>query len=103
MILDRTALNMNEVEDILKDIPDNEKKQEIEIFIKKFINAKSAQAKKLKETLEKLDLAKMKPEHIVKLIDMPPEDASDLNKIFIDVSLSEDETKKILDIIKNSK
>ncbi|MEN9626150.1 MAG: hypothetical protein RL557_478 [archaeon] len=103
MILDRTPLSMNEVEDILKEIPDNEKKQEIELFIKKFMNAKPAQAKKIREDLEKLDLAKMKQEHIIKLIDMLPQDVSDVNKIFIDVSLTEDETKKILDIIKDSK
>ena len=45
-------------------------------------------------------LLKIKNEHIVKIVDLMPEDASDLNKIFTDVSLTEDETNKILDIIK---
>ena len=103
MILDRTPLNMNEVHEILKEIPDGSKKQEMESFLKKFVKATPAQAKKIKEELDRIDLLKLKREHIVKIIDMLPEDASDLNKIFIDVSLSEDETSKILEIVKNSK
>ncbi len=103
MILDRTPLNMNEVEEILKDIPESEKKAEAEEYLKKFIKAKPGQSKKLKEELEALDILKIKREHIVKIIDLLPEDASDLNKIFVDISLTEDETNKILDVIKNTK
>ena len=103
MILDRTPLNMNEVGEILKDLADSNKKQEIEIFLKKFMKTKPEQAKKIKEGLEKLDLLKLKREHLVKVVDLFPSDASDLNKIFTDVSLNEDETNKILETIKNSK
>lgn len=103
MILDRTPLNLNEVEEILFELPESEKKQEMELFLKKFIKTKPAQAKKIKEELVQLDLMKLKPEHIIKIIDIFPETLSDLNKIFIDVSLNEDEAKQILDIVKNSK
>lgn len=94
---------MNEVEEIVKELPDDEKKQEIELFLKKFLKTRLNQAKKIKEELENLDLIKMKRDHIVKIIDLLPEDASDLNKIFIDVSLNENEINKILEIVKNSK
>lgn len=100
MILDRKPLDLNEVQEILKEIPDNEKKEQMGIYLKKFLKTKAEKAKKIKEELEKLDLLKIKNEHIVKIVDLMPEDASDLNKIFIDVSLTEDETNKILDIIK---
>mgnify|MGYP003974869903 FL=1 len=103
MILGIIPLNMNKVQDILKDIPDSEKKQEMELFLKKFLKAKPEQAKKIKEELEKLDMIKIKREHLVKIVDMLPGDASDLNKIFIDVSLNEDETNKILEIVKSAK
>ena len=103
MILDRTPLTMAEVEDLVKDLPDNEKKQEIELFLKKFLKIKASIATKIKEELEKLDSLKVKRDHIVKIVDILPEDASDLNKIFTDVSLNEDETNKILEIVKNSK
>ncbi len=103
MILERTPMNMNEVEDIIKDLPNNPKKEDIKEFLKKFLKTKPGQAKKIKEELEKIDLIKIKREHIVKIVDMIPQDASDLNKIFVDVSLNEDDTNKILEIIKNSK
>lgn len=103
MILERTPINMNEVEEIVKELPDDEKKQEIELFLKKFLKTKLNQAKKIKKELENLDLMKIKRDHIVKIIDMLPEDASDLNKIFIDISLNEHEINKILEIVKNSK
>jgi len=103
MILERTPLNLNEVETILKDISDSGKKEEIELYLKKFLKTDSKRAEKIKEELEKLDLLKIKREHLVKIVDLLPEDSSDLNKIFIDVSLNEDETNKILEIVKNSK
>jgi len=103
MILDRQPLNLNEVEKILENISDNDKKEEMKLYLKKFLKTKSIRAGKIKEELEKADLLKLKREHIVKIADLIPEDASDLNKIFIDVSLNEDETNKILEIIKNTK
>ncbi len=102
MILERTPLSMNEVDEIIKDIPDSDKKEEMKTYLKKFLKTKTTQAKKIKEALEKLDLLKIKREHIVKIVDLLPADASDLNKIFIDVSLNEDETNKILEIVKNN-
>ncbi|MAG01916.1 hypothetical protein CMI42_01130 [Candidatus Pacearchaeota archaeon] len=91
---------MNKVDQILQEIPDSDKKQEIEIFLKKFLKTKPDKAKKIEEELGKLDSLKIKREHVVKIIDLLPGDASDLNKIFTDISLNEDETNKILEIIK---
>jgi len=102
MILERTPLTLNEVEEILKDLPESEKKQEMDLFLKKFIKIKSSEASKMILELEKLDLVKLKKEHIIKIVDLLPEDTSDIIKIFNDLSLSEDETNRILDIVKKS-
>lgn len=102
MIIDRTPLNMNEVEDIVKDLPESQKKEDMDQFLKKFLKTKPSQAKKIKEDLEKLDMLKIKREHLVKIVDLLPSDASDLNKIFTDVSLNEDETNKILEVVKRN-
>ena len=103
MILDRQPLDLNEVEKMLENISDSDKKEEMKIYLKKFLKTKPGQAKQIKEDLEKLDLLKMKNEHLVKIIDLLPENASEINKIFADVSLTEDETNKILEIVKNNK
>ena len=72
-------------------------------FVKKFKKLKPADAKDLKKQLNDLQMIKIKPDYVVKIIDLLPETSEELNKIFVDVSLDEDETKKILDTIKKFK
>ncbi len=100
MILERTPLNLEEVKEILESIEDSDKKEEMKTYLKKFLKTKPEKVKKIKEELRKLDLLKMKREHLVKIVDLVPEDATDLNKIFTDVSLNEEETNKILNVVK---
>ncbi|HUW43346.1 MAG TPA: hypothetical protein VMV95_00040 [Bacillota bacterium] len=97
MIKNTTPLNMAEALEYIK--KDSDSEVEIKKFIKKFVKLKIGDAKELGKKLENLDLMKIKPEHIVKIIDLLPEDSENLNKIFNDVSLNEDETKKILETI----
>jgi len=97
MIKNTTPLNMAETLEYVKKDPDSG--AEIQKFIKKFVKLKPEKAKEMRKKLEGLDLMKMKPEHISKIIDLLPEDPENLNKIFNDVSLNEDETKKILKTI----
>jgi len=69
-------------------------------FIKKFTKLKPEKAAEMRGNLEKLDLIKMDKNHMTKIIDLLPKDGEELNKIFTDIGLDEDETKKILDAIK---
>ena len=96
------ALDLGEVKKIIGSL-DSEKKKQLEGFIKKFSKIKQEKAEQLRKGLSELGLLKLKEEHIVKIIDILPEDAPDLNKIFIDISLNEDETNKILEVIKKHK
>jgi len=95
MIKNMVALSMAEVLEYIK--KDSDSETEIKKFIKKFVNLKPEKAKEMRKKFEALDLMKMKPEHIAKIIDLIPEDSENLNKIFNDVNLNEDETKKILE------
>ena len=76
---------------------------ELKGFIKKFVNVTAKDATRIRQEIEKLNLLKVKLEHIAKIIDLLPETAPDLVKIFSDVSLDENETKQILDIIKQNR
>ena len=82
---------------------DSEESKEIKGFLKKFTKLKVKEAKEMKKELEGLNIVKLKGEHIIKIIDILPEDAADLNKILVDVSLDEDENKKILEVVKKYK
>ena len=64
------------------------------------IKLSSSDAKELRKKLSDLNLLKLKQEYISEIIDILPENQENLNKIFTDVSLDEDESKKVLDVIK---
>jgi len=101
MIKNSEPLSMAEVIEYLK--KGGESEAEIIGFIKKFNKLKAKEVKELRQEIEALVIMKVKPEYVVKIIDLLPESAEELNKIFVDVSLDGDETKKILDTIKKYK
>lgn len=101
MITNTEPLSMAETLKYMEGEKDSE--DEIKKFIKKFVKIKPEKAKELRKRLEALDLIKVKPEHIAKIIDLLPENQENLNKIFSDVSLDEDESKKILQTIEESR
>lgn len=94
MIKNNQPLSMAESTEYL------EKESNAMIFIKKFDVLSVKDAKELRKKLEGLNLIKMNDFHISKIIDLVPEKAEEINKIFIDVGLDENETKKILDVVK---
>ncbi len=101
MIKDNEPVSMAESLEYVKE--DKENDEDIARFIKKFVNLKPKEAKEFKRKIQELDLMKVKQNHIAKIVDLMPENEEDLNKIFIDVSLDEDESKKILEIVKEFK
>jgi DNA-directed RNA polymerase subunit F len=99
MILGKKPLSMAEA----KEYTEGDSGAEIKGFIKKFVKLDHKKAKELRSKLKEMDMMKMKEEHIVKVIDILPETPEDLNKIFSDVGLDEDEAKKILETVKEYK
>lgn len=77
--------------------------KEIIAFIKKSTKLSAKEAKKLRNKLEDLNLMKLDEKQISKIIDILPENTEELNKIFVGISLDEDETKKVIDITKEFK
>jgi len=95
MIKNTKPLSMPEVMGYLN----SDNKEELIGFIKKFNQIKTKDSTEMRKKLEDLNLIKMKEEHLVKVIDFLPITLEELNKIFVDVSLDEDEAKKIVDIV----
>ena len=96
-MIERQPLSMAEAQEFIKG---NENAAELGKFIKKFTKLDHKKAKELRKKIEELDLLKVKPEGISKIIDLLPETSDDLNKIFIDVGVDENEAQKILDTVK---
>lgn len=95
MILEKQALTLAEVQEIVKDI---EEKQALQVYLKKFNKVAKKDVSKLSEEIRTLNNPKIRDEHIIKIIDFLPKDPTEVNKIFTDTPLTEDETKSILDI-----
>ncbi len=98
MIRNIEPINLVEIQDILDKTKENE--GELLGFVKKFTKLKPTQSKDLRNKIEALDLIKIDEKHINKLIELLPKNKEDINQIFSDVSLNEDEIQKLLDTIK---
>ena len=99
-ILNSRPLSLAEVSELVKKVEGFETKPTAE-YLKKFSNLKFAEAKAMAEKLTALNNVKIKDSHIVKILDFMPVDSEDVNKIFSDVSLSEEEIQAILQIRKS--
>ncbi len=97
MIKESRPVSMAEV---LGMVGDSEKAEKIKSFINDFDILDFEKASELKEDIVALNLAKLKDEHIIKIVDFVPSDAAELNKVIIEVSLDADEVNKILEITK---
>ncbi len=101
MIKNSTPLSMAESLEYIE--KDKKSENPVRDFIKKFVKISPKEAKELRKKLEGLNIIKMNDVNISKLIDVLPEKSEEVNKIFTDVGLDEDETTKILDTIKEFK
>lgn len=96
MILNKTPITLAEVKENVKDVEN----KAMEDYIKAFAKLSKSDVVKCTEAITALNNPKIKEENIVKILDFLPKDSEDLNKIFLDVALSEEESNAILDIIK---
>ena len=69
-------------------------------YLKAFTKLSKSDAIKCSAEIRALDNPKIKEENIISIIDFLPSDAEDLNKIFLEVTLTEEESNAILTIIK---
>ncbi len=95
MIINSTPLSASESDEYF-----GKEQENLKSFIGKFTKLNIKQAKEFRKKLEELNLMKMNAKHISKIIDLIPTNQEEINKIFTDISLDENETKKIIDIVK---
>jgi DNA-directed RNA polymerase subunit F len=104
MIKDKKPITLAEARELLKQ-SDSEKAKALSDFMKKFVKITAADSEKYRKGLDELNIAKLREEDIVKLIDILPEDAEDIRKIFsgTEVNLDQNEISKVLEILKHKK
>jgi DNA-directed RNA polymerase subunit F len=97
MIINKKPLSLAEAKCYLGQ---GECKKPVESYLKTFIRISEEKAEKLAEEMRALNNLKIKEENIMKVVDFLPRDSEDVNKIFNEVNLTEDETNAILGIVK---
>jgi DNA-directed RNA polymerase subunit F len=97
MILNRKPLSLAEVKSYVKEAEENKPMTD---YLKAFGKLSKDKALSLAEEIRALGNVKINDENIVKLADFLPQSPEELAKIFTEVSLSEEETNAILEIIK---
>jgi DNA-directed RNA polymerase subunit F len=97
MILEKKAVTLAETKAIVDKL---EEKEEIKKYLKKFTKLTREKANSLMKEVRELNNPKIKGDDLIKLADFPPKDAEDVNKIFTDSTLNEEEVNAILEITK---
>lgn len=98
MILNKTALTLAQVKAYASDAEEN---KALADYLKAFCKLPKEKAEGLAREIQALNNPKIKDELVVKVADLLPQDAEDVNKIFLENSLSEEETQALLAIVKN--
>jgi len=97
MILEKTPITFADVQERVKSL---EEKQELKEYLKKFTKLKKDKADALMSDLRDLKNVKISDTHAVKVADFLPIEPEEVNKLFIDVTLSEEEVNKIIEVVK---
>jgi DNA-directed RNA polymerase subunit F len=106
MIKSSEPISMAEAKEIIQaQNQEEEKIKNVNVFLKKFSKLSPEKAKTLKKEIVALNIIKIKNRHIAKIIDILPEDSDDLKKIFVgeDISLDQNESSNILNVVKKHK
>ena len=101
MIKSSKLITLAETRELLKKI-ETDKAKAVSDFIRRFTKISAADALELKKALEACDIAKLKEEDMIKIINFMPTDAEDIRKIFVtsELSLDQDEITKVLNALK---
>ncbi len=101
-ILKEEWITNSEVKEILGKRKDLEFEQRLaKEHVKNFSKLSVKRVKEMKEELKSLDMTKLKPKLIIKIIDIMPEDKKDLDKILSMeiIPFNDEEIKKIMEIV----
>ena len=109
-IIDETAISMSELKAEIDKIKKRDKEPNIRVtkvedYLNSFSQISATKEKSLREALRKLEVPRLKEDHIIKITDLQPTTVDDLKLIMQGyiVSISNDNLKKIVDVVNSSK
>mgnify|MGYP001611256417 CR=1 FL=1 len=97
MILTKTPISLARVREYAKNVDET---KPIVSYLKNFCELSQSDAEKLVQEIRALNNPKISEELLVKIVAFLTRDSEDLNKIFLEISLSEEEVNAILALVK---
>ncbi len=101
-VVERKPVSIAFVKGVLEKIEEKNHEQKITFeYVSKFARISPEDAEKLAQELREANVPRMKERHIVKIVDILPKNLDELKAIFAkdELSLSKDDSQKILDIL----
>ncbi len=95
-ILEKKPIPLSEIKSYVKDF---EEKKPLQDYLKKFAKLDKKKAEAIINEITALNNPKIKEENKVKIADFLPKNKEEANKLFTDVSLSEEEANAIVEIV----
>jgi|SRR3989344_6834407 len=97
IVLNKKPITLAEAKPLIKNL---EEREVLRDYFKKFSKLSKEDGEKLMKEIQDLNNLKIREENAVKIADFLPETQEEVNKIFNDVSLTEEESNAILEIVK---
>lgn len=98
MILDQKPISLAEVKEYIKNIDENKQMAD---YLRKFSKLSKDKADSLMKEIKAINNPKINEAGIIKIADILPQDAEELNRLFSEVNLTEEEANAILNVVKN--
>lgn len=105
-IIKEEPITMSELKEEIEKIKKRDKEpnlriQKTEEYLNLFVHLKPDKEKELKEKITKLDVPRLKEEHIAKIIDIIPNDIEDLKSLLQEytITVSKENMQKIIEVI----
>jgi DNA-directed RNA polymerase subunit F len=99
MIISKQALSMAQAKVAYNPEEENEAVKE---YFKAYSKTSKDKSEKIVEAVKALNNPKMKDEEIVKVADFLPLDVAEVNKIFVETGLTEEEANAVVEIVKGN-
>ncbi|MFH1064742.1 MAG: hypothetical protein V1729_06670 [Candidatus Woesearchaeota archaeon] len=108
-IIDETPINMATLKEELKKIKKrddalNFRAEKTEEYLNQFVDIKEKDAKDICTKIEALDIPRLKPEHIVKLVDILPTTPDEVKLVLqgYTITVTKENLKRVADAIQES-
>lgn len=106
-ITEEKPLALADVKEMVKEIEKKNKELKaraikVKEYLDKFVTLSTKEANEIRKKLEGVGIARLRPRHINKIIDVMPKDTGSLRAIFSgeNITLKQEDLKKILECLK---